>query len=133
MHLRGRVQPPAPFDYKEAILNPATYIPLIVMWIIVFTMIYQQRREALIRKILNRKRNKEATRQMRLLVEKFIGKECLIYTYNSQITGTVLEVTDGAVLIDNGKDTEAVNMDYIVRVREYPRGKNGKKKSVVLD
>ena len=114
-------------------MNPATYIPLIVMWIIIFTTMHHQNRTELIKKIFNRKRNREETRQMKELVEKFIGKECLIYTYNSQLTGTVLEVTDGAVLIDNGKDTEAINMDYIVRVREYPKGKNGKKKSVVLD
>ncbi|MBQ9079741.1 MAG: hypothetical protein IJY27_01595 [Clostridia bacterium] len=71
---------------------------------------------------------------MKALAEKFIGKDCLIYTFNgSQIPGTVKEVTDGAVLLDNGKNTEAVNMDYIVRIREYPKNKNGKKKSVVLD
>ena len=70
---------------------------------------------------------------MRELAEKFVGKECLIYTYNSQVVGTVTQVTDGAIMLDNGKGCEAVNMDYIVRLREYPRGKNGKKKSVVLD
>lgn len=70
---------------------------------------------------------------MKTLAEKFVDKDVLIYTFNSQISGKVVEVTDGAVLIDNGKQTEVVNFDYIVRIREYPTNKNGKKKSVVLD
>ena len=28
---------------------------------------------------------------------------------------------------------EAVNLDFVVRIREYPRNKKGNKKSVVLD
>lgn len=67
------------------------------------------------------------------LAQSFIGKECLIYTFNSQLSGILKEVTSGALLLDNGKTTEIVNLDYIVRIREYPVGKNGKKKSVVLD
>ncbi len=68
------------------------------------------------------------------LAQKFIGKECLIYTFNSsQLTGVIKEVNEGAILIENGDNLEAVNFDFIVRIREYPRKKNGKKKSVVLD
>lgn len=71
------------------------------------------------------------------LVKKFIGKECLIYTMNSsseQISGTIGEI-DGewiTVLNANGGQ-EIVNLEYVTRIREYPRNKNGKKKSVVLD
>ena len=68
------------------------------------------------------------------LAQKFIGKECLIYTFNSsQLTGVIKEVNEGALLIEYGGNLEAVNFDYIVRIREYPRKKNGKKKSVILD
>ena len=68
------------------------------------------------------------------LAQKFIGKECLIYTFNSsQLTGVIKEVNEGGILIENGDNLEAVNFDFIVRIREYPRKKNGKKKSVVLD
>ena len=68
------------------------------------------------------------------LAQKFIGKECLIYTFNSsQLTGVIKEVNEGAILIENGDNLEAVNFAFIVRIREYPRKKNGKKKSVVLD
>ena len=61
-------------------------------------------------------------------------RKCLIYTFNSsQLTGVIKEVKEGAILIENGDNLEAVNFDFIVRIREYPRKKNGKKKSVVLD
>ena len=66
--------------------------------------------------------------------KRFVEKECLIYTFNgTQINGTVKEVTDGALLLESNGTVEAVNLDFIVRIREYPKKKNGKKKSVVLD
>lgn len=67
------------------------------------------------------------------LAKKFINKECIIYTFNSQLTGVIKEVSDGALLIENKNMEEAVNIDYVIRVREYPKGKNGKKKSIILD
>jgi len=36
-------------------------------------------------------------------------------------------------LIEKSGTLEAVNFDFIVRIREYPKNKNGKKKSVILD
>jgi len=67
------------------------------------------------------------------LAQKFIGKECLIYTFNSQITGIIKEVNEGGILLQNKETEEVLNFDFIVRIREYPRTKSGKKKSVVLD
>ena len=72
---------------------------------------------------------------MLTLAGKMIGKECLIYAFNQQITGVIEEVTDGAILVRREKtgEVEIVNLDFVMRIREYPRNKNGKKKSVVLD
>ena len=69
------------------------------------------------------------------LAKRFIGKECLIYSFDSshQFSGVIKEVSDGAVLIENKGQTEAINLDFVIRIREYPRNKKGKKKSVVLD
>ncbi|MBE6806310.1 MAG: hypothetical protein E7526_07385 [Ruminococcaceae bacterium] len=67
------------------------------------------------------------------LAQNFIEKECIIYTFNSQITGVIKQVNEGGILIENSGNTEALNFDFIVRIREYPRNKNGKKKSVVID
>lgn len=68
------------------------------------------------------------------LAKRFIDKECLIYTFNgNQINCTVKEVGDGAILVESNGTVEAINIDFVMRIREYPKKKNGKKKSVVLD
>ena len=40
---------------------------------------------------------------------------------------------EGMVLLENNGSIEAINLDFVIRIREYPRDKKGKKKSVVLD
>lgn len=69
------------------------------------------------------------------LAKQFVGKECLIYSFDSnhQFAGIIKEVTDGAILVENGETLEAINLDFVIRIREYPKNKKGKKKSVVLD
>lgn len=69
------------------------------------------------------------------LIQKFIGKECLIYCINSEtaVEGTIQQLEGGWITVVNNDSEEIINIDYIVRIREYPRSKNGKKKSVVLD
>ena len=72
---------------------------------------------------------------MKELAKRFIDKECLISSFdgNHQYEGIIKEVTDGAILIEKDGKNEAVNLDFVIRSREYPKNKNGKKKSVVLD
>lgn len=69
------------------------------------------------------------------LAKKFIGKECLIYAFDSshQFDGVMKEVTEGAILIEKADKLEAINLDFVIRIREFPRNKKGKKRSVVLD
>ena len=69
------------------------------------------------------------------LAKQFIGKECLIYAFdgNHQYQGIIREVSDGALLVENGGQMEAINLEFVIRIREYPRDKKGKKKSVILD
>jgi len=106
-----------------------SFIPIIMMFVIIF--VTQRNEKTVIKNILNKKTE---DRQMFELAKKFIGKECIIYTFNSaQYTGTVTEVNEGGLLLQKEGAIEALNFDYIVRIREYPRNKNGKKKSVILD
>lgn len=82
-----------------------------------------------------KRQNPEDSIKMKELAKRFIGKECLIYAFDSshQFSGTVKEVSDSAVLIENNGTVEAVNLDFVIRIREYPKNKKEKKKSVVLD
>ena len=112
-------------------MNPA-YIPIFIMLLLVFIMLRGQK-QMMLRQLI-RKRNSEDKIKMTELAKRFIDKECLIYTFNgSQINGTIKEVGDGAILVEKNGAIEAVNIDFVMRIREYPRKKNGKKKSVVLD
>ena len=74
---------------------------------------------------------------MKELAKRFIGEECIIYTItsnDSSIQGIIKEIDDGGMLIErNTGEKEIVNLDFVTRIREYPRKKNGRKKGVVLD
>ena len=74
---------------------------------------------------------------MNELAKRFIGQECIIYTITSNegsVQGVIKEVTDSGMLIEKkAGELEIVNLEFVTRIREYPRKKNGKKQSVVLD
>ena len=72
---------------------------------------------------------------MKELARKFIDKECLIYAFDGshQLSGVIKEVTEGAILVEKDGNLEAVNLDFVMRIREFPTNKKGKKKSVVID
>ena len=114
-------------------MNPSYYIPILVLFIVLYIML-RGRRSIVARKIIE-KRKLEGNTEMVELAKKFIGKECLISAFdgNHQFDGVITEVTDGAILLEKNGAIEAVNLDFVIRIREYPRNKKGKKKSVVLD
>ena len=111
-----------------------SYLPIIMLLIIIFILALQNRRAVIARKVI-KKRNLEERIKMKELAKKFIGKECIIYAFDSshQFVGEITEVSDGALLIEHAGATEAINLDFVIRIREYPRNKKGKKKSVVID
>ncbi len=110
-------------------MNTSVYIAL---FILLFIVIYSSKRnEKIILKQIKKMKNKEERAEMTELAKRFIGKECVISTFNSQVVGVIKEVTDGAVLIENNENPEIINIDYIVKIKEYPRNKNGKKKIIV--
>lgn len=115
-------------------MNSTAYIPIIVLWIIIFIVLRNRRKAVVIRRIIERRKKGDNTK-MNELAERFIGKECIIYSFDNgrQYEGIIKEVTDGAVLVEKNGKLEAINLDFVIRIREYPRNKNGKKKSVVLD
>ena len=106
----------------------APYIPIFLMLIII--LITQRNEKITVKNIIKKRQSED--KKMYELAQNFIEKECIIYTFNSQITGIIKQVNEGGILIENSGNTEVLNFDFIVRIREYPRNKNGKKKSVVI-
>ncbi len=108
-----------------------------VLWLLFF-VVFRQRSEqktaAVVHHIKNRKKEAE---DMEALAKQFTGRECIIYTVNSNdgsIAGIIREVSGGGLLLEDAQgQLQAVNLEYVTRIREYPRNRKGKKKSVVLD
>ena len=112
----------------------SSYIPIIILWIVIIAMLLRKRKAAVARKIV-KKRKMEGNTEMKELAKRFMDKECIIASFdgNHQYEGIIKEVTDGAILLEKDGKIEALNLDFVMRIREYPRKKNGKKKTVVLD
>jgi len=115
-------------------LNPSTYIPIIILWIIIFYVLFRNRRAVVAKQII-KKRKLEGNTEMKELAKRFIDKECLISSFDSnhQFEGVIKEVSDSAILVEKNGTVEAINLDFVIRIREFPKNKKGKKKSVVLD
>ena len=115
-------------------MNSSTYVPIILMWIIIIYVLFRNRKAVIARQIIE-KRKTEGNTEMKELAKRFIDKECVITSFdgNRQYEGIIKEVTDGAILVEKDGMTQAINLDFIIRIREYPRNKKGRKKSVVFD
>lgn len=109
------------------------YIPIIVIFIMLFLLL-RTRKTVIARKIIKKRKMEDDTKMIEL-AKRFIGKACLIYSFDSshQFQGIIKEVSDGAILVENGGTIEAINLDFVIRIREFPKNKKGKKKSLVLD
>ena len=108
-----------------------------VLWLLFFVISQQRKKQktaAVVRHIKNRKKEAEA---MEALAKQFTGKECIIYTINSNdgsIAGIIREGSGSGMLIEDARgQLQAVNLEYVTRIRQYPRNKKGKKESVILD
>lgn len=109
----------------------AAFLPVIILFIIFFSE--NRNKKAFVMKHIISKNKAKENAKMVEIAREFIKKDCIIYTLNSQLSGVIANVRDNAILLDNGKNMEIINLDYVIRIREFPKGKNGKRKSVVLD
>ena len=113
------------------------YLVIIVALIIFFCILKRRRTAAAVWQIQNRRKQNKENGVMKELAKQFIGEECIIYTITSiegSIQGVIKEIDDGGMVIErNSGEREIVNLDFVTRIRQYPRKKNGKKKGVVLD
>ena len=110
-------------------MSPSTYIPIIIMWIIIIYVLLSNRKAVIAKQII-KKRKVEGNTEMKELAKRFVNKECLISSFDSnhQFDGVIKEVTDGAILLEKDGKVEAINLDFVIRISEYPRNKKGKKK-----
>ena len=63
---------------------------------------------------------------MKELAQRFIGKDVYIKLLEGNADGIVAEVTDSGIILENKYGLQVVNLDYVMKIREYPY-KNGKR------
>lgn len=91
--------------------------------------------------IANRNRKMRAKRKLKgdffnmsEMINRFIGKDCMIYCGNSFsecVDGIIEEVTDEWVCVKSKTgSTQIVKIEYISRIREYPLNSKGKRASI---
>lgn len=55
------------------------------------------------------------------LAKQFLGKKCVFSMFNStQVSGILKEISGNAVLVEENGVCEAVNLDFVTRIREIP-------------
>ena len=113
-------------------MQPAYYF--LFIFLIIYLITTRRNNSVAVQKIIKNRKSEDTTKMIEL-AKRFIGKECLISAFDSthQFTGVIKEVTDSAILIENKGTLEAINLEFVIRIREYPRNNKGKKKSAVLD
>lgn len=105
----------------------------IFIFILIFVLLRKRRNRKIAAAIWQMKRNQKERTAMRELAKQFVGKECLIYQLNdSNVTATIREISENGLLVENKQGLQIVNLDYVVRIQEYPRRKDGKKKSIFV-
>lgn len=105
-------------------MEPAVYIGIFIPLLAILLEQQQTHTQMDIIRIIRQKR-KEGTEYMNESLERFIGKDCMIYTYNYQLVGTVVSVEGNWMTVKTKNASELVNLDYISRIREYPTKKQG--------
>lgn len=105
------------------------------IFFILFVILIMQKRENVLIVVRKHLRSKKGKVNMTEMIKNYIGKECLIYTCTSgsTVTGVIRSYNDGWIEIEQNGQRDIMNCEYITRIREYPRNKNGKKKSVIVD
>lgn len=111
---------------------------LIAVLLIIFLCIRKKRKTAAaVWQIQNRRKQNKEILVVKELAKQLIGEECILYTITSDdgsVQGVIKEIDDGGIIIErNSGELEIVNLDFVTRIRQYPKKKNGKKKSLIFD
>ena len=96
-------------------MNPS-YIAIFLILFIILMQQRERKRHTAARRIIANK--KKGEKKMTILLNGFEGKEVTLYTLNDSVTGRIVEINEGWVKIDSGKEVSTVNLDYVIRVKE---------------
>ena len=112
---------------------PAIYCCAFMPLLITVIFSAKKRKKFIMLKIIKKSRLKKLkgeSFEMLELAKRFIDKDCVIVFYDGNLTsGIIKEVTDNAMLIEEKGELIAINLEFVARIKEFPKNKNGKRKS----
>lgn len=68
---------------------------------------------------------------MKELISRFIEKDVLIKLLDGRADGILREVTDNGIVLENNNKMQIINLEYVMKICEYPYNKKGKRASVI--
>ena len=112
---------------------PAIYFCAFMPLLITVIFSTKKRKKFIMLKIIKKsklKKLKGEPAEMLELAKRFIDKDCVIVFYDGNYaSGIIKEVTDNAMLIEEKGELIAINLEFVARIKEFPKNKNGKRKS----
>ena len=113
---------------------PAIYCCVFMPLLIIIIFLAKKRKKFIMLKIIKKSRLKKLKgepTEMLELAKRFIDKDCIISFYdNTQICGVIKEITDNGMLIEEKGELIAVNLEFVAKIKEFPKNKKGKRKSL---
>lgn len=89
---------------------------------------WETRRFEIHRQLIKKRKMRGGLKNMNNVIQNFIGKECLIYNYDSQVSGTIERLEDNWLVVNVNGRSEIHNLDFIKRICEKPHRDRNKKR-----
>lgn len=117
----------AEYDYGGNMQNTWSVCFLLFVLIFLIYLPRKKRRKSVINRIIKEKGN--CTTAMKELAARLIGKDVYIKLLEGTADGILKEVTDSGLVLENKNGLQILNLNYIMKIREYPY-KNGKRATI---
>lgn len=114
----------------------SNYTILIIIFVVLLLISAENSKKIAARKnrqLRTKMRGKGSFFKMSEMIKRYLGKDCIIYCGNSfseSVSGIIEEVTDEWVCVTSKEGNQIVKIEYISRIREYPKNKKGKRATV---
>lgn len=111
------------------------FIYYLLLMIIILYLPWKRRKRYAAKRIMKKGKinnsQRSAGKIMRELAERFIGKDVYINLLDGRADGVIKEVTGNGIVLENKNGVQVVNLDYVVKLREYPHNKKGKRGTIM--
>jgi hypothetical protein len=99
-------------------LDPGVWVA-VYMPIIIALVITARNKRQMMRNRIIKKSSHGGDGFMNELVRTFLGKQCVVYTFEgNRIKGTIEKVEGNWISISTAKEAQIVNADFISRIRQ---------------